>query len=133
MHFDGEAAKPDHKIEAATATATDRRSDGIAGVSDRAETPVGLDGRQIFFLFVGSALFASFIFGAGVFVGRRLERTMAVEAAAKAVTDPLKILDEIAAAEEALTFPKVLSPTPPTSGKPVRAVSPPANHHTTHP
>ncbi len=62
-----------------------------------------LDGRQIFFLFVGCAVAACLIFALGVFVGRRVEQRAAAQVKA-APTDPLAVLDEIANAEEALTF-----------------------------
>lgn len=70
---------------------------------DRGDSSPALDGRQIFFLFVGSAVAACLIFALGVAVGRRVEqRALAREKAAPA--DPLAVLDEIANAEEALTF-----------------------------
>lgn len=78
------------------------RTDGIAT----------LDGRQIFFLFVGSALAACLIFALGVAVGRRVEqRAAAREKAAPA--DPLAVLDEIANAEESLTFHRAVLDRPP--------------------
>jgi cell division septation protein DedD len=70
--------------------------------SDRGES-VGLDGHQIFFLFVGSALAACLIFALGVTVGRRIEQRAAAQQKATPA-DPLAMLDEIANAEEALTF-----------------------------
>lgn len=84
------------------------------------ERPEGttLDGRQIFFLFVGSALAACLIFALGVAVGRRVEqRAAAREKAAPA--DPLAVLDEIANAEESLTFHRAVLDRPPP--EPVRA------------
>jgi hypothetical protein len=70
-----------------------------------------LDGRQIFFLFIGSAVAACLIFALGVTVGRRIEqRALAREKAAPA--DPLAVLDEIANAEESLTFPHAVLDRP---------------------
>lgn len=78
--------------------------------AERSDSVPLLDGRQIFFLFVGSALAACLIFALGVTVGRRIEQ----HAAAQKKTDPadpLAVLDEIANAEEALTFHRaVLGP-----------------------
>jgi len=79
--------------------------------ADRAEAASSLDGRQIFFLFVGSALAACLIFALGVTVGRRIEQ----RAAAREKTtpaDPLAMLDEIANAEEALTFHRAVLERP---------------------
>jgi hypothetical protein len=70
---------------------------------ERGESAPLLDGRQIFFLFVGSALAACLIFALGVTVGRRIEQHAAAQKKAEP-TDPLAVLDEIANAEEALTF-----------------------------
>ena len=53
----------------------------VAIDSDPATSGSGLDGRQIFFLFVGSAVFACLVFAIGVFVGRRIERGAAAQAA----------------------------------------------------
>jgi hypothetical protein len=69
----------------------------------------GLDGRQIFLLFIGSAVFACLVFAIGVFVGRKIERSAQAQAAQQSATDPLAILDEIANAEESLTFHRALS------------------------
>lgn len=80
-----------------------------------AERASGLDGRQIFFLFVGSAVFACLVFAIGVFVGRRIERGAAAQAAQQSASDPLAILDEIANAEESLTFHRVLSGSSPSA------------------
>lgn len=67
-----------------------------------------LDGRQLFFVFVGTAIAACLIFALGVFVGRRVEQRAAAKAAAQAASDPLAVLDQLANAEEDLTFPRVL-------------------------
>lgn len=83
---------------------------GVAG-SDR-EAAAPLNGRQIFFLFIGSALCACLIFAAGVVCGRRVERRAAAAAQTTTVTDPLAALDEIANAEEALTFHRALLDRP---------------------
>ena len=80
------------------------------------EAAAPLDGRQIFFLFIGSALCACLIFAAGVVCGRRVERRAAAAAQTATVTDPLAVLDEIANAEEALTFHRALLDRP--SGRP---------------
>lgn len=78
--------------------------------AERAEAAPLLDGRQIFFLFVGSALAACLIFALGVTVGRRIEQHAAAQKKADPA-DPLAVLDEIANAEEALTFHRaVLGP-----------------------
>ena len=85
-----------------------------AGSEREAAAP--LDGRQIFFLFIGSALCACLIFAAGVVCGRRVERRAVAAAQTATVTDPLAVLDEIANAEEALTFHRALLDRP--SGRP---------------
>lgn len=71
-----------------------------------------LDGRQIFFLFIGGAVCACLTFGLGVHVGRRVERKAQAAAAAQAQADPLAALDELANAEEALTFHRALLDRP---------------------
>jgi hypothetical protein len=71
-----------------------------------------LDGRQIFFLFIGGAVCACLTFGLGVHVGRRVERKAQAVAAAQAQADPLAALDELANAEEALTFHRALLDRP---------------------
>jgi len=71
---------------------------------------LSLDGRQIFFLFFGSAVAACLIFVAGVLVGKRVaERAVA---AAPAAEDPLAALDRLGAADEddGLTFHQTLAP-----------------------
>ena len=68
----------------------------------------GIDGRQIFFLFLASALGACLIFAAGLSVGRRIERKALTQAQEAAIADPLAALDDIANAEEALTFHRAL-------------------------
>ncbi len=65
----------------------------------RDKVELSLDGRQIFFLFFGSALALCLVFVLGVMVGQRLEaRTRAEAAAAKA--DPLALLDQLDEAVE---------------------------------
>src|SRR5262245_11902109 len=71
--------------------------------AERATVAPLLDGRQIFFLFVGTALAACLIFALGVTVGRRIEQHAAAQKKTEPA-DPLAVLDEIANAEEALTF-----------------------------
>ncbi|MSP60666.1 MAG: hypothetical protein EXR72_10060 [Myxococcales bacterium] len=73
---------------------------------------LSLDGRQIFFLFFGSAVAACLIFVAGMMVGKRVERRAAF-ASAPASEDPLAALDRLGDAEEAddgLTFHQALAP-----------------------
>jgi len=69
---------------------------------DRVE--LSLDGRQIFFLFFGSAVAACVIFVAGVLVGKRIEHRAAAPPSAE---DPLAALDRLDSTEEpddGLTF-----------------------------
>src|SRR6185369_15409329 len=72
---------------------------------------LSLDGRQIFFLFFGSAVAACLIFVAGVLIGKRLEaRALALTPAP--VEDPLAALDQLGEAddaEESLTYHKTLT------------------------
>jgi DedD protein len=72
---------------------------------------ISLDGRQIFFLFFGSAVAACLIFVLGVLIGKRLEaRALAMTPAP--VEDPLAALDQLGEADEAdegLTFHKALT------------------------
>lgn len=76
---------------------------------------ISLDGRQIFFLFFGSAVAACLIFVVGVLIGKRIEaRALALQPAA--IEDPLAALDQLGDADEAdegLTFHKALTPTKP--------------------
>lgn len=75
---------------------------------------LSLDGRQIFFLFFGSAVAACLIFVVGVLLGKRLEaRALALQPAP--VEDPLAALDQLGDADEAddgLTFHQALAATP---------------------
>lgn len=104
------------------------RSRSVAVDTDPATSGSGLDGRQIFFLFVGSAVFACLVFATGVFVGRRIERGAAAQAAQQSASDPLAILDEIANAEESLTFHRTLaSSTTTPAARPVRPTAPPSH------
>jgi cell division septation protein DedD len=90
-------------------------------VSDHSEVPeserwkdrveVSLDGRQIFFLFFGSAVAACLIFVAGVLVGKRIEQH-AIASAPPVAEDPLQVLDQIDQAElngGEITFQDVLA------------------------
>lgn len=88
------------------------------GTGSEREAIAPLDGRQIFFLFIGSALCACLIFAAGVLCGRRVERRAAAAAQTAPVTDPLALLDEIANAEEALTFHRALLDHPSPRSRP---------------
>jgi cell division septation protein DedD len=67
-----------------------------------------LDGRQIFFLFFGSAICACLIFALGVVVGKRVEARHNAQVQTQA-EDPLQALDELGNAEEGLTFHSALS------------------------
>ncbi|MCU1281232.1 MAG: Sporulation domain protein, partial [bacterium] len=73
---------------------------------------ISLDGRQIFFLFFGSAVAACLIFVTGVLIGKRIEaRALALQPAP--IEDPLAALDQLGDADEAdegLTFHKALAP-----------------------
>ena len=84
---------------------------------------LSLDGRQIFFLFFGSAVAACLIFVVGVLIGKRLEaRALAMQP--PAVEDPLAALDQLGDADEAaegLTYHKAL-----TRGAAARPVPKPA-------
>lgn len=80
-----------------------------------------LDGRQIFFLFFGSAIGACMIFVLGVVVGKRVEARSAAHQAAPAA-DPLAALDELGSTEEGLTFHSTLTEKRP----PNRREAPPA-------
>jgi cell division protein FtsN len=71
---------------------------------------LSLDGRQIFFLFFGSAIAACLIFVVGVLIGKRMEaRAQALTPAP--VEDPLAALDQLGDAEETdgLTFHRALT------------------------
>lgn len=80
-----------------------------------------LDGRQIFFLFFGSAIGACMIFVLGVVVGKRVEARSAAHQAAPAA-DPLAALDELGSTEEGLTFHSTLAEKRPQN----RREAPPA-------
>src|SRR4051812_22397079 len=73
---------------------------------------ISLDGRQIFFLFFGSAVAACLIFVVGVLIGKRIEaRALALQPAP--IEDPLAALDQLGDAtegDEGLTFQKALTP-----------------------
>src|SRR4051794_21314564 len=68
---------------------------------DRVE--LSLDGRQIFFLFFGSAVAACLIFVAGVLVGKRIE-ARSLSSAVPVAEDPLAALDQIDSAEQGEEF-----------------------------
>ena len=73
---------------------------------------ISLDGRQIFFLFFGSAVAACLIFVVGVLIGKRIE-ARALALAPAPIEDPLAALDQLGDADEAdegLTFHKALTP-----------------------
>jgi cell division protein FtsN len=75
---------------------------------DRIE--ISLDGRQIFFLFFGSAVAACLLFVAGVLVGKRIEQR-AIASAPAVTEDPLAALDQIDQNEQSddgLTFREAL-------------------------
>jgi DedD protein len=70
------------------------------------QVELSLDGRQIFFLFFGSAVAACVIFVAGVLVGKRIEQRACTP---PAVADPLAVLDQMGTGEdEGLTFHEAL-------------------------
>jgi hypothetical protein len=101
-------------------TGAERSLAAPAAAAER-EAAAPLDGRQIFFLFIGSALCACLIFAAGVVCGRRVERRATAAAQTATVTDPLAVLDEIANAEEALTFHRALLDRPSGRSRPGEA------------
>src|SRR5947208_15124320 len=92
---------------------------------------LSLDGRQIFFLFFGSAVAACVLFVAGVLTGKRIEQR-ALAAQAPAVEDPLAALDQLGAADadDGLTFHQALAPSAEhrarRAGEPRPPVAPPA-------
>src|SRR5437660_3485415 len=72
---------------------------------------LSLDGRQIFFLFFGTAVAACLIFVLGVLIGKRLE-AHALALTPAPVEDPLAALDQLGEADDAdegLTFHKALT------------------------
>jgi cell division septation protein DedD len=73
---------------------------------------LSLDGRQIFFLFFGSAVLACLLFVGGVLVGKRIEQR-ALRAQSNSAEDPLAALDRLGAADEdeGLTFHQALAPS----------------------
>lgn len=94
-------------------------------VREQAASPA-LDGRQLFFVFVGTAIAACLVFALGVFVGRRVEQRAAARAAQQQSTDPLAVLDQLANAEEELTFPRVLRDRASASPRPAAGNGEPA-------
>lgn len=108
-----QAAPPSpHSVEAAPPPVDSGPVPASAGRSREAVRDVAsssaLDGRQLFFVFVGTAIAACLVFALGVFVGRRVEQRAVARAALQSSTDPLAVLDQLANAEEELTFPRVL-------------------------
>lgn len=70
---------------------------------------VSLDGRQIFYMFVGGAVLSCLVFVLGVMVGKRVEsRSHLVAGQADARRDPLAALDRVSEASEALSFRQAL-------------------------
>ena len=87
---------------------------------------ISLDGRQIFFLFFGSAVAACLIFVTGVLIGKRIE-ARALALAPAPIEDPLAALDQLGDADEAdegLTFHKALTPPKPERAEKPAAVEP---------
>src|SRR5438105_11386758 len=71
---------------------------------------LSLDGRQIFFLFFGSAVAACLIFVVGVLCGKRME-ARALKQRPAPVEDPLAALDQLGdvAETDGLTFHRTLT------------------------
>jgi septal ring-binding cell division protein DamX len=81
------------------------------------KTVLALDSRQLFFVFFGGSVAAALLFALGILVGRRLPaEDPGVE------EDPLAMLDQLGAEEEALSFQKGLkgraTPPPPPPAAP---------------
>jgi DedD protein len=72
---------------------------------------LSLDGRQIFFLFFGSAVAACLLFVSGMMVGKRIERRAMAATTQTAAEDPLAALDQLGAADDddGLTFHQTLA------------------------
>ncbi len=72
---------------------------------------LSLDGRQIFFLFFGSAVAACVLFVSGMMVGKRIERRAIVSTSQGGAEDPLAALDQLATADDddGLTFHQTLA------------------------
>ncbi|MEK6606059.1 MAG: SPOR domain-containing protein [Myxococcota bacterium] len=84
------------------------------------KTTLHLDRRQIFGIFVGSALVTTGIFVAGVWVGKNL----AAPTAPDLEGDPLAVIDQMGAEEESLSFERGLLKAAPAL-EPPAAVRPP--------
>lgn len=82
---------------------------------------LSLDNRQVFLLFVASAVVVTLVFALGVVVGKR----MAPSAAAKAPTDPLALLDQLGkqSQDDDLSFPQKLGAPRPGTGSAAAAGS----------
>src|SRR5687767_3827949 len=82
---------------------------------------LSLNGRQIFFLFFGSAVAACAIFVAGVLVGKRIEARGG--GAPTVAEDPLAALDQLGAEEEGMTYHQALGRGEHKGRKPRAAVA----------
>ena len=98
---------------------------------DRVE--LSLDNRQVFLLFLASAIVIALVFALGVVVGKRLTP----EVASKAPSDPLALLDQVggaAASDDELTFSDALTRAKKTSADAAAAgQSSPAADESTEP
>jgi DedD protein len=86
----------------------------------RESIEVTLDGRQLFYLFVGGAVVASLVFVLGVMVGQRMAAS--TPPALAAGEDPLAALDQLYIAGETLAFQDVLTGDSEARSRPLGAV-----------